>query len=52
MAPALTSVHIPTAELTRNAVRWLINQCYGTEWDIERSFNVSVTMRASVTHAK
>jgi LacI family transcriptional regulator len=33
-------------------VRWLINQCYGTEWDIERSFNVSVTMRASVTHAK
>ncbi|MFX1803510.1 substrate-binding domain-containing protein [Paraburkholderia sp. A1BS-2L] len=48
MAPALTSVHIPTAELTRNAVRWLINQCYGTHWDIERDFGVSVTMRASV----
>jgi LacI family transcriptional regulator len=48
MAPALTSVHIPTAELTRNAVRWLINQCYGTQWEIERSFAVSVTMRASV----
>lgn len=48
MAPALTSVHIPTAELTRNAVRWLINQCYGSHWNIERNFDVSVTMRASV----
>ncbi|WP_199272305.1 substrate-binding domain-containing protein [Paraburkholderia acidisoli] len=52
MAPALTSVHIPTAELTRNAVRWLINRCYGTQWDIERTFPVSVTMRASVARAK
>jgi LacI family transcriptional regulator len=47
-APALTSVHIPTAELTRNAVRWLVNHCYRTSWDIERAFPVSVTMRASV----
>jgi LacI family transcriptional regulator len=47
-APALTSVHIPTAELTQNAVRWLINQCYGTSWAIERTFPVTVTMRASV----
>lgn len=52
MAPALTSVHIPTAEITRNAVRWMMNQCYGTQWEIERTFPVSVTMRASVTHAK
>ena len=52
MAPALTSVHIPTAELTRNAVRWLINQCYGTQWPIERTFPVSVTMRDSVARAK
>lgn len=51
MAPALTSVHIPTAEITRNAVRWLINQCYGTDWAIEREFAVSVTMRASVGRA-
>jgi LacI family transcriptional regulator len=51
MAPALTSVHIPTAELTRNAVRWLINQCYGARWPIERDFPVSVTMRASVATA-
>jgi LacI family transcriptional regulator len=52
MAPALTSVHIPTAELTRNAVRWLINQCYGTSWAIERTFPVSVTMRASVARRR
>jgi len=29
-------------------VRWLINHCYRTSWDIERAFPVSVTMRASV----
>ncbi|HEY2000441.1 LacI family DNA-binding transcriptional regulator [Paraburkholderia sp.] len=47
-APALTSVRIPTADLTQNAVRWLVNQCYGTHWDIFREFPVTVTMRASV----
>jgi LacI family transcriptional regulator len=47
-APALTSVHIPTADLTQNAVRWLVNQCYGTAWEIFREFPVTVTMRASV----
>ncbi|MCC8394671.1 substrate-binding domain-containing protein [Paraburkholderia sp. MMS20-SJTR3] len=47
-APGLTSVHIPTAELTQNAVRWLVNQCYGTTWEIFREFPVSVTMRESV----
>ena len=52
MAPALTSVHIPTDELTRNAVRWLINQCYGTNWPIERTFPVSVVMRESVGPAR
>jgi LacI family transcriptional regulator len=47
-APALTSVHIPTADLTQNAVRWLVNECYGTAWEIFREFPVTVTMRASV----
>ncbi|MGF6754992.1 LacI family DNA-binding transcriptional regulator [Paraburkholderia sp. GAS42] len=47
-APGLTSVHIPTGELTQNAVRWLVNQCYGTSWEIFRDFPVTVTMRASV----
>lgn len=51
-APGLTSVHIPTADLTRNAVRWLINQCYGTESEIVREFPVSVTMRESVGPAR
>jgi LacI family transcriptional regulator len=47
-APGLTSVHIPTAELTQNAVRWLVNQCYRTTWEIFREFPLSVTMRGSV----
>jgi LacI family transcriptional regulator len=51
-APALTSVHIPTADLTQNAVRWLVNQCYGTSWEIFREFPVTVTMRASVAAAR
>jgi LacI family transcriptional regulator len=51
-APALTSVHIPTADLTQNAVRWLVNQCYGTTWEIFREFPVTVTMRASVAAAR
>ncbi|HTH59999.1 MAG TPA: substrate-binding domain-containing protein [Paraburkholderia sp.] len=48
LTPALTSVHVPTVELTRNATRWLINACYGNSLPIERDFPVSVTMRASV----
>ncbi|MDE1182294.1 substrate-binding domain-containing protein [Paraburkholderia sp.] len=51
-APALTSVHIPTLELTQNAVRWLVNQCYGTSNDIFREFPVTVTMRASVARVR
>jgi LacI family transcriptional regulator len=47
-APGLTSVHIPTQQLTQNAVRWLLNQCYGTQHHIERDFPITVTMRASV----
>jgi len=45
-APGLTSVHIPTQQLTQNAVRWLLNQCYGTQHHIERDFPVSVARRA------
>jgi len=47
-SPALTTVHIPTAELTQNAVRWLLNQCYGTDYTIFRDFPVSVAQRGSV----
>ena len=47
-APGLTSVHIPTADLTQNAVRWLLNECYGTSYPIYREFPVTLTTRASV----
>ncbi len=50
-APGLTSVHIPTQQLTQNAVRWLLNQCYGTQHPIEREFPVTVTLRGSVARA-
>nr|WP_315399023.1 LacI family DNA-binding transcriptional regulator [uncultured Duganella sp.] len=46
--PGLTSVHIPMRELTQNAVRWLLNQCYGTEHAITRDFPVTVSYRGSV----
>jgi LacI family transcriptional regulator len=46
--PALTSVHIPIGQLTQHAVRWLINECYGTSSTIVRDFEVSVTKRSSV----
>jgi LacI family transcriptional regulator len=32
-------------------VRWLVNQCYRTSWEIFREFPVSVTMRESVGQA-
>ena len=47
-SPGLTSVHIPMQQLTQNAVRWLLNQCYGTQHEIVRDFPVTVTMRGSV----
>ena len=49
-APGLTSVRIPTAELTQNAVRWLLNECYGTSYPIHREFPVTLTMRASMAN--
>ncbi|WP_332856100.1 LacI family DNA-binding transcriptional regulator [Duganella sp. S19_KUP01_CR8] len=47
-SPGLTSVHIPMQQLTQNAVRWLLNLCYGTQHEIIREFPVTVTMRGSV----
>jgi LacI family transcriptional regulator len=48
-SPGLTSVHIPIRELTQNAVRWLLNQCYNTQHAITREFPVTVSMRGSVS---
>ena len=50
-APQLTSVHIPWRRITLNGVRWLLNQCYGTNEQVLREFPVSVTWRASVAMA-
>jgi LacI family transcriptional regulator len=47
-SPGLTSVHIPMQQLTQNAVRWLLNLCYGTRHEIVREFPVTVTTRGSV----
>lgn len=47
-SPGLTSVHIPMQQLTQNAVRWLLNHCYGTQHEIRRDFPVSVSQRGSV----
>nr|WP_267877745.1 LacI family DNA-binding transcriptional regulator [Duganella guangzhouensis] len=47
-SPGLTSVHIPMQQLTQNAVRWLLNLCYGTQHEISRDFPVTVTRRGSV----
>jgi LacI family transcriptional regulator len=51
-SPGLTSVHIPMQQLTQNAVRWLLNLCYGTQHEITREFPVTVTMRGSVAAPK
>ncbi|MES2161554.1 MAG: LacI family DNA-binding transcriptional regulator [Pseudomonadota bacterium] len=51
-SPGLTSVHIPMQQLTQNAVRWLLNLCYGTQHEIVRDFPVTVTMRGSVAPRK
>jgi LacI family transcriptional regulator len=47
-SPGLTSVHIPMQQLTQNAVRWLLNLCYGTQHEIARDFPVTVSKRGSV----
>ena len=49
-SPGLTSVHIPMQQLTQNAVRWLLNQCYGTKHAIARDFPVTVSTRGSVAN--
>ncbi len=51
-APTLTSIHVPMGELTANAVRWLINQCYGSALPVVREFPISVSMRASVAQVR
>ena len=47
-APRLTSVHIPSHEVTLAGLNWLLNRCYDAELPVSRQFDISVTWRASV----
>ena len=50
-APRLTSVRMPWREMTLNGVNALLNRCYDLRRPVERSFPVSVTLRASLAKA-
>ena len=47
-APRLTSVHIPSREVTLAGLNWLLNRCYDMALPIARQFEISVAWRASV----
>ena len=47
-APRLTSVHIPSHEVTLAGLNWLLNRCYDMALPVARQFEISVTWRASV----
>jgi LacI family transcriptional regulator len=51
-APRLTSVHIPWREITVNALRHLLNLCYGAHHSIVREFPISITWRSSIAIAQ
>jgi LacI family transcriptional regulator len=50
-APRLTSVHMPWLEMTQNGLNALLNRCYELKRPVTRSFDVSVTLRASLAKA-
>lgn len=50
-APRLTSVRMPWREMTLNGLNALLNRCYDLQRPVERSFPVSVTLRASLAQA-
>jgi LacI family transcriptional regulator len=47
-APALSTVHIPSARVAASACRHLINLCYATGLAVERRFASEVILRGSV----
>jgi LacI family transcriptional regulator len=50
-APRLTTVHIPWRDVTQNGVNALLNRCYGGERQVQHTFPISLTERASVADA-
>jgi LacI family transcriptional regulator len=49
--PRLSSVHIPTREVTQAGLHWLLNRRYGLELPVLRDFPISVSWRDSVAAA-
>lgn len=47
-APRLTSVHIPSHEVTLAGLHWLLNRCYDMTLPVLRRFDICVTWRASL----
>ena len=50
--PRLSSVHIPTREVTQAGLNWLLNRRYGLELPVQRTFPMSVSWRDSVASAQ
>lgn len=48
LAPRLTSVHIPIAQMGLNACRMLLKACYGIELPVSRTFVPGLSRRDSV----
>ena len=51
-SPRLTSVGIPMREMATGGCRWLLNQCFGNEFSVDRDFAVEVAWRESLTEAR
>jgi LacI family transcriptional regulator len=50
--PRLSSVHIPTREVTQAGLNWLLNRRYGMELPVQRDYPMSVSWRDSVASAQ
>ncbi|MBV8503474.1 MAG: LacI family DNA-binding transcriptional regulator [Paucibacter sp.] len=50
--PRLSSVHIPTREVTQAGLNWLLNRRYGMTLPVQRDYPMSVSWRDSVTSAQ
>jgi LacI family transcriptional regulator len=47
-SPPLTTIRIPTADVTISASRQVLNLCYGLDWPVARDFPPEVVWRQSV----
>ena len=47
-SPALSTIRIDSVRIAINACRHLMNQCYGTQFEVQRHFEAELLMRHSV----